>query len=485
MRGGVLGVRFVGDRHRVEERVRKPELLRIIKFRVFFRDISARVASSFGHRLLERFASGRAGEFVGEFLRRIQVELASPAAEESDGKNDVGVEDLPGRRIDAARADGEPGLRNAPTDRVVINVFRIPIVVVFLLTHFDGVVETGLLERAVPLQDAVAQNFAILVRSRFIEPENDRLFRQRLFRVGFQFFEVPTVDVTLEIAVRRQVANVANRRIKIPDALVGVTRFVPDVLQTADRIVNINRNAAVVDDGIARTGPPGVSRFDFDFNVVFEPLDRLPARTFSSERKPDQRFRRNVRELVAHEQIRNVDDVAPLRPASDDRQTENDAVGESDLQRFGVRPLVRAVTVVATQELDAVADLAEAPDHVVAEVPGLTAVQRRLADPAGDRDNHNIVDVELSRRDFPIKTLFLRVSRDRPAKTRRARSDRFKRAELGRSRGESLVGNDRLSRFDPFAGVRSRHVRFADDRRFRDRDRRRVVGPSRRADAEN
>ena len=119
--------------------------------------------------------------------RRERFVLLLPELQEVGVEDDVGVENLAGRRIHARRAHRKAGAGRDPAERVVVDVFRIPSGVVGLLANFDRVVEAGLLEGLVPFQNAVANRLAILERNRLLEPEDDRLLRRRISADGSAF----------------------------------------------------------------------------------------------------------------------------------------------------------------------------------------------------------------------------------------------------------------------------------------------------------
>ena len=177
--------------------------------------------------------------------RRERLELLLPEREEVGVEDDVGVENLPGVRIHAAGPIAKPALRGDPAERVVVDVFRIPVGVVGLLADLDRVDEAGLLEGLVPFQDAVADRLAILERDRLLDPEDDRLLGRRELGRRIGLLQVPAIDVADELVAvalasrspsRRSGSSRRGRRPGAADS-----RCVGNL---ADRVVDVDRHAA-------------------------------------------------------------------------------------------------------------------------------------------------------------------------------------------------------------------------------------------------
>ena len=105
-------------------------------------------------------------------------------------KADVGVIFFAGQRIGARRADRKPRVGGRkPANRVVADIGWIPVRIVWLLVHDDGVLQADLLECFVPEQRALTHRVAVLHRDRIFHPEDDRLRRPRQSCRRILFFE--------------------------------------------------------------------------------------------------------------------------------------------------------------------------------------------------------------------------------------------------------------------------------------------------------
>ena len=159
---------------------------------------------------------------------------------------DVGVEDLAGARVDLARSDAaedRPRGRH-PADRRMARVERLEIGVVGLDLRLHRILEAGFLERLVPLEHAVDDRLAILVRDVAVDPEHDRLlgFRQRRRRI--LFLEAPALDQVDLGRERRVVAVVEALLHEVADAVVGDARAHGLLGQLGDVVVEAEEQAA-------------------------------------------------------------------------------------------------------------------------------------------------------------------------------------------------------------------------------------------------
>ena len=161
--------------------------------------------------------SGHRGQGGG----RERFEFLLPERQEVGVEDDVRVQDLARVRVDPRRAHREAGVGGDPAEGVVVDVFRIPVGVVRLLAHFDGVDEAGLLERLVPLRDAVADRLAILERNRLFDPEDDRLLGRRLLGRRIRLLQMPAVDVADELVVGVLLGEILDDGQEVADAVVG------------------------------------------------------------------------------------------------------------------------------------------------------------------------------------------------------------------------------------------------------------------------
>ena len=105
---------------------------------------------------------------------------------------------------------------------------------------------------------------------------------------------------------------------------------------------------------------------------------------------------------------------AALRARRANRQAEQHAVGVGHFHR----PLGRAAVLgrephVAANELNVLARFAELPHGIVAKAPAEAAQDRRLADAAGDRHQHDVIAIELPRTDLGKELIIFAVELDR------------------------------------------------------------------------
>ena len=119
---------------------------------------------------------------------------------------------------------------------------------------------------------------------------------------------------------------------------------------------------------------------------------------------------------IAHEDRRQIDHRSAAGALRDDRQAEQDAVGVGEIDGlFGGRSLVRAETNVAADDLNAVIDLAELPNPIVAAAAqGHAAQQRSFGDAAGHGDGHDEILVQIAGRQLGKQLVFLAIELDEP-----------------------------------------------------------------------
>ena len=216
----LVGLRTVGVEFaaRLEQRQRKADLARRVLAVVAQAAIDradrldAQIAGRLVvHRLIgdDAFGSQRA-----DVARHVRV----PA--------DVGVENLAAARIDMRRPDGPERRRGRrqPSHRRVLRLAEIEVRVIRLLQDDDRVLEANLLERLVPLEDALTDRLAVLFRNLVREPERDRLDRLGQRGVRVLLLEPPALHVEAHRRELRVIAEVDLRRVEVTDARVSQTR---------------------------------------------------------------------------------------------------------------------------------------------------------------------------------------------------------------------------------------------------------------------
>ncbi len=327
-------------------------------------------------------------------FRGENVVLVLPRTQEISVEDDVGVEDLAGDRVHARRAHSKRRTCRDPAEGIVVDVFRIPIGVVGLLPHFDGVGKPGLLERLVPFEDSLADRLAVLEGDRFLDPKDDRSLRRREFGARIGLLEVPTIDVAKEPVVVRLLREVLHRGKEIPHPVIGQPRLVPCLRQEADGVVDVDGQSAAVGHGVEPSHSTGrVGGRHFKLHVVPESLDRCPVGLVAGKHEP-WKVIGDLRQ-IGHEDPRQIDHVAAAGTHGDDRQAEEHAVGVCQADRALFRAAFGGGEPhVPPYDLDLLVYLAELPKPVVAESPTHATEDRILADAARDRRDDNEIPIQ-------------------------------------------------------------------------------------------
>src|SRR5262249_32190087 len=160
-------------------------------------------------------------------------------------------------------------------------------VLVLLLANLDGVAEADLLERLVPLQDALLDVGAVLLRHRLLHPEYDLLLGLHelaalLPRRAVGALQAPAVDEAIEGGVAVVAGVVLDDAKEVPDAVVGEPWGVMAVGHLTDAVVDDDGGGAVVDD-VVLGGVAGVGGGDLQLEVLREGLDLVPGAAIDVE----------------------------------------------------------------------------------------------------------------------------------------------------------------------------------------------------------
>ena len=146
-------------------------------------------------------------------------------------------------------------------------------------------------------------------------------------------------------------------------------------------------------------------------DVLLEALDRGPG----ALRPCECEARKRLGELrqVGHEHLRKIDQVAPAGAFGQNRQAEQHAIGVGQVHRtrFGAA-VGGAEPHVATDHQDAILDLAELPQPIVAKTGVHTSQDPIAADPARDRGQHDVVGIEIRRRQLGDQLHILVINGD-------------------------------------------------------------------------
>ena len=252
--------------------------------------------------------------------------MADPAI----SQDDVGIQNLSCKRIDAARSNCRSDIVIQPSNEVIIYVFRILVHVCtgssVLVVHFDCVRDSNFLEGLVPCKDSVFHPAAISNWRGVLDVEHDGFLRRTDCDFWIGLFKVPAVDephAGLSIAIFREVC-VACR--KEPDSLIRHSWLVAaGGSEFADGKVQL----------LELTCWPW--NFECNFDIAFECLGR-------SDRKQSQSGRgsnASVATAAAGKQARRiseqhaveVDDGAAGRANCHDWHVQQDSVCKQPLDR--------------------------------------------------------------------------------------------------------------------------------------------------------
>ena len=385
--------------------------------------VAGAVAVQAGDGLRARGKDARGGRRpIGEDRHRLGGEVLvfpAPELEKVAVEDDVGVEDLPGARVHPARAHREAGPGGDPAEGVVIHILRIPVGLVGLLADFDGAGEAGLLEGFVPGLDPLTDRLPVAERDRLLDPKHDRLLRRRDRGRGISLLEVPAVDVADEAVLVDILREVLEGGDEVADPVVGEARPVAGLRQHADGIVDVDGDAAAVGDSVEfGLATRAVGGGDFELRIVREVLHPRPRGAIAGEGEAGERAA-DLGE-IGHEDRRQVDDRRAVGGIGGDRHTEQHAVGvgQIDCLLLGA-PLVGEEADIAADDVDVVVDFAKLPDPVVTESPAHAAEELAVADPLGDRDQHEQLPAEDRVGQFRPYFVVLAMERDQPGDARR------------------------------------------------------------------
>ena len=189
-----------------------------------------------------------------EHLRAQRAHVARRQALEAD----VGIEDLPGARVDLAGPDGTERRRRVghPADRRHADVERVEIGIVGLRLDDDRVLEADALEGVVPHQDALGDGVAVLQRDRAIEPEGDRLDRLRQGSARVLLLQAPAIDLMAARRARQIVAEVLHHGVEVTDARIRPARPHRLLRQHGQRVVHAEEQAAHVGQRVRVSSAP-------------------------------------------------------------------------------------------------------------------------------------------------------------------------------------------------------------------------------------
>ena len=111
-------------------------------------------------------------------------------------KHNVRSKNFTRARIGKARSVATKGREGArgPAQHVVANVAGIPVCVVGLHLHHDGVAEPCLFKSLVPCRSSALNNASKLQRGRVFNPPGDGLNHVADLFVGIHFYQLPTVN---------------------------------------------------------------------------------------------------------------------------------------------------------------------------------------------------------------------------------------------------------------------------------------------------
>ena len=124
-----------------------------------------------------------------------------------------------------------------------------------LPADLDRVAEADLLERLVPLEDALLDVGAILVRHGVLDPPDDLLLgRRELGFLGSDFSSRQRLICRTKVVSGFVLAEVLDGAEEVADAVVGQAGLVAAVGQLHQAVVDDERDPAAVDHGVAGGG---------------------------------------------------------------------------------------------------------------------------------------------------------------------------------------------------------------------------------------
>jgi hypothetical protein len=343
-------------------------------------------------------------EQIGQGLRRHDLVLLLPIAQEAVVKEDVGVENLARFRIDPRGPDGEAGLGSNPAEEVVIDVFRVdlifPLFVVTRLVDVDRVVISELLEGLVPFENPLRHPGTQVLGNRLFDVEHDRLDRRGDGAFRRFFLEVPAVDVPHKVLVVFLVGEVLPHGKEVAHPVVGLTRLIVGGGQTADPVVHLDLDAAGIDHRL-KVLHSAIDGRDAELGVVLEDLDLGPRRAIGDEM--ERRSRRADRTpdhlVIVHKRAGEIDNVAAFGVGHNGERVEH-AVAIGHRNRVGLgSSRISQEADVAAHHVQIVADLLEDPDDVVVETEVHAADNVITADALGDRSEDDEFLIEVARLD--------------------------------------------------------------------------------------
>ena len=136
-----------------------------------------------------------------------------PVPDPARVEDHVAVDHLAGQRVGPQARHGVGHVGGDPAEGAVVDVLGVELVAAFLLpADGDGVAEADLLERLVPLEDALLDVRPVLVRDGVLDVPDDLLLGRRELGLGVGLLQPPAVDLPDEVGVGVGRAEVLGRR---------------------------------------------------------------------------------------------------------------------------------------------------------------------------------------------------------------------------------------------------------------------------------
>ena len=177
--------------------------------------------------------------------------------------------------MDAAGSDRRSHVVVQPANEVVSNVLRVLLHVSWilrvgiLLIHDHRIANAHLLERLVPIQDALLDPITVSPRRRVFDVEHNRLLGRAELQAGVGLFQMPAIDVPDPLLVGVVLAEIREGRREVANTQVrGPGRVTGAVGNQTDGIVQRLQASAVH------------RNLEAEFDVLRKRLGRLDRRQF-------------------------------------------------------------------------------------------------------------------------------------------------------------------------------------------------------------
>ncbi len=292
-----------------------------------------------------------------------------PPANPTRVKDYVAVDHFAGDGVRPQVRHGEGDGGRDPTERAVIDILGIKIVLIILPTDTQRIAEADLLEGFIPFQNTRFHIGAIFVRNGIFNPPHDLFFRGRKLGIGIGLFQPPTIDPPHERRVGIGRAKIFGGAQEIPHALIGQPRAIAVIRHLHEAVMQHHRDASRIDITIIAVATSSKStatesHLNLKFQIAGISLDFKPAcpRTVDTPRRQVGKVRK--KDIVQINQ-----DTTAGRVVADNGQRHQHRIRVVLLDGFFQgRSLGGFVAQVFTNQLHPVTDALERDDPLLVEI---------------------------------------------------------------------------------------------------------------------